>query len=47
MDENGGALLSKSSVDQLNLGVFKSIDELTAAIELYVLAHNETTKPFI
>jgi hypothetical protein len=27
--------------------VFKSVDELVAAIELFVLTHNENPKPFI
>ena len=31
----------------LKRGVFKNVDELVAAIELFVLAHNETPKPFI
>ena len=35
------------SEDRLKRGVFKSVDELVAAIELFVLAHNETPKPFI
>ena len=33
--------------DRLKRGVFKSVDELVAAIELFVLAHNEAPKPFI
>jgi transposase len=35
------------SEDRLKRGVFKSVDELVAAIELFVLAHNENPKPFI
>ncbi len=35
------------STDRLKRGVFKSVDELIAAIELYVLAHNEAPKPFV
>ena len=35
------------SEDRLKRGVFKSVDELIAAIELFVLAHNENPKPFI
>ena len=35
------------STDRLKHGVFKSVDELIAAIELYVLAHNEAPKPFV
>ena len=35
------------SEDRLKRGVFKSVDELVAAIELFVLAHNEAPKPFI
>ena len=35
------------SEDRLKRGVFKSVDELVAAIELFVLAHNEEPKPFI
>ena len=40
------------SEDRLRRGVFKSVefksvDELVAAIELFVLAHNEDPKPFI
>ena len=35
------------SEDRLKRGVFKSVDELIAAIELLVLAHNEAPKPFI
>ena len=35
------------SEDRLKRGVFKSVDELVAAIELFVLAHNETPKPFV
>ena len=35
------------SEDRLKRGVFKSVDELAAAIELFVLAHNENPKPFI
>ena len=27
--------------------VFKSVDELVAAIELFVLPHNEAPKPFV
>ena len=27
--------------------MFKSVDELVAAIELFVLAHNEDPKPFV
>ena len=27
--------------------VFKSVDERVAAIELFVLAHNEAPKPFV
>ena len=35
------------SADRLKRGVFKSVDELVAAIELFVLAHNEAPKPFV
>ena len=35
------------SEDRLKPGVFKSVEELVAAIELFVLAHNETPKPFV
>ena len=35
------------SEDRLKRGVFKSVDELVAAIELFVLAHNEAPKPFV
>ena len=35
------------SEDRLKRGVFKSVDELVCAIELFVLAHNEHPKPFI
>ena len=35
------------SEDRLKRGVFKSVDELIAAIELFVLAHNEAPKSFI
>ena len=35
------------SQDRLKRGVFKSVDELVCAIELFVLAHNEDPKPFI
>ena len=35
------------SADRLKRGVFKSVDELVAAIELFVLAHKETPKPFV
>ena len=35
------------SEDRLKRGVFKSVHELIAAIELFVLAHNEYPKPFI
>lgn len=35
------------SEDRLKRGVFKSVDELVAAIELFVLAHNENPKPFV
>ena len=35
------------SEDRLKRGVFKSVDELVAAIELFVLAHNEDPKPFV
>jgi transposase len=35
------------SEDRLKRGVFKSVDELVSAIELFVLAHNENPKPFI
>ncbi len=35
------------SEDRLKRGVFKSVDELVTAIELFVLAHNEHPKPFI
>lgn len=35
------------SEDQLKQGAFKSVDDLVAAIERYVLEHNETPKPFI
>ena len=35
------------SEDRLKRGVFKSVDELVDAIELFVLAHNEDPKPFI
>ena len=31
----------------LKRGVFKRVDELVAAIELFVLAHNEDPKPFV
>ena len=35
------------SEDRLKRGVFKSVDELICAIDLFVLAHNEAPKPFI
>lgn len=35
------------SEDRLKRGVFKSVDELVCAIDLFVLAHNEDPKPFI
>ena len=35
------------SEDRLRRGMFKSVDELVAAIELFVLAHNENPNPFI
>jgi transposase len=35
------------SEDRLKRGVFKSVDELIDAIDLFVLAHNENPKPFI
>ena len=35
------------SENRLKRGVFKSVDDLAAAIELFVLAHNENPKPFI
>jgi len=35
------------SEDRLKRGVFKSVDDLVTAIELYVLEHNETPKPFV
>jgi transposase len=35
------------SEDRLKRGVFKSVDELVTAIELFVLTHNENPKPFI
>ena len=35
------------SEDRLKRGVFRSVDELIAASELFVLAHNEDPKPFI
>ena len=35
------------SEDRLKRGVFKSVDELVCAIELFVLAHNENPKLFI
>ena len=35
------------SENRLTRGVFKSVDELIAAIELFVLAHNEDPKPFV
>ena len=35
------------SEDRLKRGVFKSVDELISAIDLFVLAHNEDPKPFI
>ena len=35
------------SEDRLKRSVFKSVDELVAAIELFVLAHNANPKPFI
>ena len=41
------AFFRNLSEDRLKRGVFKSVDELVAAIELFVLAHNETPKPFI
>lgn len=34
------------SKDRLKRGMFKNVDELVAAIELFVLAHNKNTKPF-
>ena len=33
--------------DRLKRGVSRSVDELVAAIELFVLAHNEAPEPFI
>ena len=47
MDEHGGALFQEPERGPAQAGVFKSVDELIAAIELFVLAHNETPKPFI
>ena len=38
---------SRLGEDLLKRGVFKSVDELVCAIELFVLAHNEAPKPFI
>ena len=35
------------SENRLKRGVFKSVDELVAAIELFVLSHNEDPKPFV
>ena len=35
------------SEDRLKRGVFKGVDELIAAIDLFVLAHNQDPKPFI
>ncbi|WP_413896693.1 IS630 family transposase [Rhodoferax sp.] len=35
------------SEDRLKRGVFRSVDELIDAINLFVLAHNENPKPFI
>ena len=35
------------SENRLKRGVFKSVDDLVAAIELFVLAHDEDPKPFI
>ncbi len=35
------------SEDRLKRGVFRCVDELVCAIELFVLAHNEDPKPFI
>ena len=35
------------SEDRLRRGVFRSVDELVTAIELFMLAHNENPKPFI
>ena len=35
------------SEDRLKRGVFKSVDELICAIDLFVLAHNQDPKPFI
>ena len=40
-------LFRNLSEDRRKRGVFKSVDELIAAIELFVLAHNEASKPFI
>ena len=33
--------------NRLRRGVFRSVKELTAAIEEYLALHNETPKPFI
>jgi transposase len=35
------------STDRLERGVFKSVPELTAAIEEYLAVHNENPKPFV
>jgi hypothetical protein len=35
------------TVNSLRRGVFRSIDELTGAIEAHILAHNKEPKPFI
>ena len=35
------------TTDRLRRGVFRSVPELTAAIEEYVRLHNENPKPFI
>jgi hypothetical protein len=32
---------------RLQYGLFKSVDELVCAVELFVFAHNENPKPFI
>lgn len=47
MDEYGGAVFRNLSEDRLKHGVFKSVDELICAIDLFVLVHNEDPKPFI
>jgi transposase len=35
------------STDRLERGVFKSVPELIAAIDEYIIAHNENPKPFV